>query len=81
MAWFNLFRNNDKEEGDRKPLYSNNKIILEEDVIFKAGTTVQVALWKKTETASGKQVDMVSIKIDENDYVGEEKKEDENIPF
>jgi hypothetical protein len=79
MAWFNLFRNDDKEEGDKKPLYSNNAITLEEDVTFKAGTKVQVALWKKTETNSGKPVDMVSIKIEENDYVSDKK--DESIPF
>ena len=68
--WLNLFR---QEEEGNKPLYSNNKVKVEQDFTLKAGTNYQVALWKKTETATGKQVDMVSIKVEENTFSIEAK--------
>lgn len=69
MAWLNLFKNDKKVEGDNQPLYKNVKVVFEEDVTLTAGTPYEVALWKKDQTNSGKPTDMVSIKIEPNNYL------------
>tara|TARA_R110000851_G_scaffold207951_3_gene360362 strand:+ start:237 stop:515 length:279 start_codon:yes stop_codon:yes gene_type:complete len=71
-TWLNLFK---QDQDGNKPLYSNNKVTFEQEVVLKADTPYQVALWKKTETSTGKQVDMVSIKIEENTFTTEVKVE------
>ena len=79
-TWLNLFK---QEQDGNKPLYSNNKVTFEEEIVLKADTPYQVALWKKTETSTGKKVDMVSIKIEENTFTTEVKaepvKQEENV--
>ena len=76
VTWLNLFK---QEPEGNKPLYSNNKVTFEQEVVLKADTPYQVALWKKTETSTGKQVDMVSIKIEENTFSVEVKPEESKI--
>ena len=75
-TWLNLFK---QDQDGNKPLYSNNKVTFEDEVVLKADTPYQVALWKKTETSTGKQVDMVSIKIEENTFSVEVKSEESKI--
>jgi hypothetical protein len=83
--WFNLFKNDRKEDGDTQPLYKNAKVVFDNDVTFTAGIPYEVALWKKDTTNSGKPTDMVSIKIEPNTFLidkGEIKVEEtEQAPF
>ena len=67
MFYFNLFKQDDAT--GNQPLYKNNKIVVEEDILLKAGQVYSGALWKKTETNDGKPVNMVSLKIEENNFV------------
>jgi len=77
MFYFNLFKQD--EATGNQPLYKNNKIMVEQDITLKAGQVYSGALWKKTETNEGKPVNMVSLKIEENNFdvsnITEEKPE------
>tara|TARA_X000001382_G_scaffold130890_1_gene127642 strand:+ start:9548 stop:9802 length:255 start_codon:yes stop_codon:yes gene_type:complete len=77
MLYFNLFKQD--EATGNQPLYKNNKIVVEEDIVLKAGQVYSGALWKKSETNDGKPINMVSLKIEENNFdvsnITEEKKE------
>lgn len=71
-----LFRN--QQENDSQPIYTNRKVILKERIILEADTPYEVAMWRKTKTADGKPVDMVSIKVEENDFLIAQMNEEEN---
>ena len=66
MFYFNLFKQ--EEATGNQPIYKNNKIVPEEDIVLKKGQTYSVALWKKDKTNAGKSVNMLSIKIEENNF-------------
>tara|TARA_S200002703_G_scaffold159933_1_gene175566 strand:- start:816 stop:1097 length:282 start_codon:yes stop_codon:yes gene_type:complete len=74
--WMSLFRN--EQENDSQPIYTNRKVILKERIILEADTPYEVAMWRKTKTADGKPVDMVSIKVEENDFLIAKMHEEEN---
>jgi len=63
MFNFNLFKNDNKVEGDNQPLYRNAKIVSDEDIVIKAGVPYEGALWVKKETKTGKPADFVSLSL------------------
>jgi len=88
MFNFNLFKNDNKVEGDNQPLYRNAKIVSDEDIVIKAGTPYECALWVKKETKTGKPADFVSISLKTNDFLiakqnedNEKEKNTTDIPF
>ena len=81
--WLNLFKNDRKTEGDNQPLYKNAKVVFDSDVTLTAGIPYEVALWTKDQTKDGKPVQMVSIKIEPNQFLineGEVKVEKTDKP-
>ena len=80
-----LFKNEYKEEGDKKPHYQNKTIcypddVLQEDIVLKKGQAYSIALWKGDNGS-------LSVKIQEAykkkviDKHQAENKDEEDIPF
>ena len=63
MLNFNLFKNDRKLEGDNQPLYKNATVIVDEDIILKAGQKYEIALWKKDKTKDGRDADFLSVSV------------------
>lgn len=66
MFYFNLFKQD--EATGNQPIYKNNKVTVDEDIVIKAGQVYSVALWKKDQTKDGKPVNMLSVKVEENNF-------------
>ena len=45
-VYIKAFKNNNKEDGDNKPLYSNGKVQIKEKMILDPDRIYTVGLWK-----------------------------------
>jgi|TARA_R100001509_G_scaffold130216_1_gene83544 hypothetical protein len=82
MLNFNLFKNDRKLEGDNQPLYKNATVVVDEDIILKAGQKYEIALWKKDKTKDGRDADFLSVSVKENNFsINTEVEETDKPPF
>ena len=45
-TYFKGFKNDQKKEGDTKPIYSNSNIKVKEKIVFEPDKTYTMAIWK-----------------------------------
>ena len=60
MFYMRLFKNENKGEGDNKPIYSNSNFTVKERIVLEPEKTYQIGMWKDKE---GKP--SLNIKVDE----------------
>ena len=78
MFYMRLFKNENKGEGDNKPIYSNSNFTVKERVVLEPGKAYQIGMWKD------KERDALNIKVDEKKMTTPQpslKVEDDDIPY
>tara|TARA_R110000796_G_C14390442_1_gene416358 strand:- start:312 stop:653 length:342 start_codon:yes stop_codon:yes gene_type:complete len=51
-----LFVNEGREQNPKAPPYNNKKFTPEQDIVFKAGTTYEITLWKNFTNSKGEKI-------------------------
>jgi len=59
-TYFKAFKNDQKKEGDTKPIYSNSNVRVKEQVVFDPNKTYSMAIWKNDDGT-------LNIKFEEKD--------------
>lgn len=81
--WLNVFKNQYKEQGDKKPLYGNANFTVTEPFSLEVGKTYNIALWKSEDgklDKNGNPLQMLSIKIEEKEDEVSSEQNNSNLP-
>ena len=57
-TYIKLFKNENKVEGDNKPLYQNNKVQVKEKVVLDPDKIYSVALWKNEDGTLNQKIEL-----------------------
>lgn len=81
MFYMRLFKNENKGEGDNKPIYSNSNFTVKERVVLEPGKAYQIGMWKDKEGKSS-----LNIKVDEKQFkpsgqTNNKPEEDIDLPY
>ena len=83
MFYMRLFKNDNREAGDNRPIYSNSNFTVKERVVLEPGQAYTIAMWKDKD----KDRDSLNIKMEEKKEKPAENTsfkpsgQDDDIPF